>query len=91
MWLITTLLAAIAVTAIWLIAPKRYKLGFLSMMLWGASLMIFVDHLLGYEGGSFLEFETEGLITNGVVLGIVMLIPIFILWEITLLIPKLIN
>jgi hypothetical protein len=89
MWLITTLIAAIGVTALWFVAPKKYKLGFLSMMLWGASIMILIDHILGYEGGEFLELETEGLITNGVVLGIAMLIPIFIIWEIALLVPKL--
>lgn len=88
MWLITTLIAAISVTAVWYIAPKIYKLDLLSLMLWGASIMILVDHILGYEGGEFLELETEGLITNGILLGIVMLIPIFILWEVTLLVSK---
>ena len=81
MWLITTMVAAIGATAIWFAAPKKYKLGFLSMMLWGASIMIFVDHILGYEGGEFIEMTTEGMITNGTVLGIAMLIPIFIIWE----------
>jgi len=88
MWLVTTLIAAIAVTAIWYVKPKIYKLDFLSLMLWGTSIMILVDHILGYEGGAFLELETEGLITNGTLLGIVMLIPIFILWELVLIITK---
>ena len=85
MWLITTLIAAIVVTAAWYIAPRKYKLNFLSLMLWGSSLMILVDHIIGYEGGAFLELETEGLITNGTLLGIVMLIPILIFWEIVLI------
>ena len=85
MWLITTLIAAIVVTAAWYIAPRKYKLNFLSLMLWGSSLMILVDHILGYEGGAFLELETEGLITNGTLLGIAMLIPILIFWEIVLI------
>ena len=85
MWLITTLIAAIVVTAAWYIAPKKYKLNFLSLMLWGSSLMILVDHIIGYEGGAFLELETEGLITNGTLLGIAMLIPILIFWEIVLI------
>ncbi len=88
MWLITTLIAAIVVTAAWYIAPRKYKLNFLSLMLWGSSLMILVDHIIGYEGGAFLELETEGLITNGTLLGIVMLIPIFVLWEIILITSK---
>jgi len=88
MWLVTTLIAAIAVTVIWYVKPKIYKLDFLSLMLWGTSIMILVDHVLGYEGGAFIELETEGLITNGTLLGIVMLIPIFILWEIVLILTK---
>jgi len=88
MWLVTTLIAAIAVTAIWYIKPKIYKLDILSLMLWGTSIMILVDHILGYEGGEFLELETDGLITNGALLGIVMLIPIFVIWEIILIVSK---
>jgi len=88
MWLVTTIIAAIAVTAIWYIKPKIYKLDILSLMLWGTSIMILVDHILGYEGGTFIELETEGLITNGTLLGVVMLIPIFVLWEILLITSK---
>lgn len=88
MWLITTLIAAIVVTAIWYVKPKTYKLDILSLMLWGTSIMILVDHILGYQGGEFLELETDGFITSGTLLGIVMLIPILILWEILLIIAK---
>ncbi|MFA5771272.1 MAG: hypothetical protein WC974_00875 [Thermoplasmata archaeon] len=89
MWLITTLIAAIAVTAIWLFAPKKYQLTFLCVMLWGLAAMILVDHILGYEGGAFIEMETDGLIENGTVLGITMLIPVFVIWEISLFVSKL--
>ena len=88
MWLVTTLIAAIAVTAIWYVKPKIYKLDILSLMLWGTSIMILVDHIIGYEGGAFLELETEGLITNATILGIVMLMPILILWGIILITSK---
>lgn len=88
MWLITTFIAALFVTAMGFFAPKKYKLNLLSMMLWGATVMILVDHVLGYEGGEFFEMQTGGFITNGVVLGIVMLIPIFTIWEIMVLISK---
>ena len=88
MWLVTTLIAAIVVTAVWYVKPKIYKLDILSLMLWGTSIMILVDHIIGYEGGAFLELETEGLITSGTLLGIVMLIPIFVLWEILLITSK---
>jgi hypothetical protein len=88
MWLVTTLVAALFVTAVGFLAPKKYKLGALSMMLWGAAVMILIDHVLGYEGGEFVAMQTNGLITNGVVLGIAMLIPIFTIWEIMVLISK---
>ncbi|MBA3044048.1 hypothetical protein FP804_02800 [archaeon] len=88
MWLVVSLVAAISITALSFITPKKYNLGFLSLMLWGLSIMVLIDHVFGYEGGEFLEMETGGLITNGAVLGIVMLIPLFIIWEIALRIPK---
>jgi len=81
MWLITALLAAVGATAVWLATGGKHKLGFLSLMLWGASAMIMTDHILGYEGGEFIHMTTGGMITNGTVLGIAMLIPIFIIWE----------
>ena len=83
MWLITTLLAAMAVTLIWRFRPQaKLKLEYLSMMLGGLTLMILVDHILGYEGGAFLEMETEGLVSSGIVLGILMLIPVIAIWAI---------
>jgi hypothetical protein len=88
MWLVTTLIAAIAVTAIWYVKPKIYRLDILSLMLWGTSIMILVDHILGFDGGEFIQLETDGLITNGTLLGIVMLIPIFVLWEVILITSK---
>ncbi len=86
MWLITTMIAAIGATAVWFVAPKRLKLGFLSLMLWGASVMILVDHVMGYDGGEFIHMTTDGMVTSGTVLGIVMLIPIFIIWELYVII-----
>jgi len=91
MWLVVSLIAAIIVTIFWFEAPKKYRLNYLSLMLWGLSVMIFVDHILGYEGGAFLEMETDGLIPSGIVLGIAMLIPIFIVWEASIVISKLKN
>jgi len=89
MWLITSFIAAIAVTAVWIFAPKKYQFNFLGLMLWGLAIMVLVDHILGYQGGPFIEMETDGLITNATVLGITMLIPIFIIWEISLVHSKL--
>jgi hypothetical protein len=88
MWLITSFIVAIVITAVWIFAPKKYQLGFLGLMLWGLVIMVLVDHIMGYGGGAFIEMETTGLITNGTVLGITMLIPIFIVWEISLVYSK---
>jgi len=84
MWLIVTSLAAVITTAIWYIkAPEdKYKLGFLSLIFWGATLMWFVDHLMGYlmEGGAFLEVNL-----GATILGLVVIIVALIIWEIALL------
>jgi hypothetical protein len=88
MWLITSFITAIAVTAVWIFAPKKYQLGFLGLILWGLTIMILVDHIMGYQGGPFIETETNGLITNGTVLGIAMLIPIFVIWKISIMNSK---
>ncbi|MBU4346224.1 MAG: hypothetical protein KKH29_02730 [Candidatus Omnitrophica bacterium] len=89
MWLATTSIAAVGVTLTKFVLPKDYRLDFLALMLWGAAVMILIDHILGYEGGEFLEKITDGMIKNGVVLGIAMLLPVFIIWGISLLILNL--
>ena len=88
MWLVTTLVAAAIATAALYLIKRDYRLDLLSLMLWGTSIMILVDHILGYRGVAFFELETEGLITNATLLGIVMLIPIFIVWGIILILTK---
>ncbi|MEM2282126.1 MAG: hypothetical protein QXH26_01055 [Candidatus Hadarchaeales archaeon] len=82
MWLVTTALLAIAATAAKFALGGRYQLGFLSLMLWGATLMILVDHLIGWwkEGGEFLSVATEGWVESGALLGLLMFIPVLILW-----------
>lgn len=89
MWLATTSIAAAGATLGKFILPKEYKLGFLALMLWGAAAMILVDHILGYEGGSFVEWTTDGMIHNSAVLGIAMLVPVFMIWGGSLLITNL--
>jgi hypothetical protein len=91
MWLVTTSIAALAVTAVYLGSknPKKYKLDWLSLMLWGATIMILVDHLWEYDFASpFLELTTDGLIADGALLGISMLIPVFVVWEISVFVSK---
>ena len=84
MWIISTSLAAIVVTAIWYIKdPKgKYKLNTLSLMLWGATLMMFVDGMAGFIGeGNFLDLS---LTPN--MLALVLVIVALVAWEIVLLI-----
>jgi len=89
MWLVTTGVSAVSVTILNFFLPKKLKLGFLALMLWGSTIMILIDHLLGYEGGAFLEKTTDGLIKSGASLGLVMLIPVLAIWLISLLITNL--
>ena len=82
MWLVTTSIAAAGATMANAALPKKYNLSFLALMLWGAAIMILVDHILGYEGGAFLEKTTEGMITNSAMLGVVMMVPALMIWAI---------
>ena len=89
MWLVTTSIAAAGAIVARFVLPRNYKLGFLALMLWGAAAMILIDHILGYEGGAFLEKTTNGMIQNSAGLGIAMLVPVFVIWGISLLIANL--
>jgi len=87
MWLITTSLAAVITTAIWCIKDPqgKFKLGFLSLIFWGATLMIFVDHLVGYiiERGEFLEINLDALLV-----GLVLITAALVIWAIALLLKR---
>ena len=81
--------AAVITTALWYSRAENdiYMLKLLSLMLWGATIMVFMDHLVSYlvEGSEFLEMSP-----NALVLGFVMLLGALILWELVLIIkdPK---
>ncbi len=89
MWLIVIAFAAVVATALWYSKAEndKYMLKFLSLLLWGATIMVFVDHAIGYltEGSEFLDMSIDA-----VVLGFVMVLGALILWEIALLLkdPK---
>jgi predicted ABC-type exoprotein transport system permease subunit len=89
MWLIMTALAAVITTAIWYVkAPDdKYKLGLLSLIFWGATIMWLVDHVMAYitEGGEFFEINLDATL-----LGVTVIILALLVWEITLLVsdPK---
>jgi peptidoglycan biosynthesis protein MviN/MurJ (putative lipid II flippase) len=89
MWLIMTALAAVITTAIWYVkAPEdKYKLGLLSLIFWGATLMWLVDHVMAYitEGGEFFETSLDATL-----LGLSVIFLALFAWEIVLLVsdPK---
>jgi len=89
MWLVVSLAAALASTAAFLKMKKtreKFKLDFLSLMLWGTFIMVLVDHSIAFiEEGRFIEFTTDGLIESGTMLGIAMIIPLLAIWAIALL------
>jgi hypothetical protein len=84
MWLIMTALAAIITTAIWYIkAPEdKYKLGLLSLIFWGATIMWLVDHVIAYltGGGEFFEAGPDAAL-----LGISVIVLALFVWEAVLL------
>lgn len=84
MYLIFTAAAAIVSTIVWYakLPDTRYRLGFLSLMYWGATLMWTVDHVLAYiqEGGPV--FDTS---SGAFLLGIIVVMAGLIIWLVTLL------
>ena len=89
MWLIILAFAAAIVTPIWYSKAEedKYMLKLLCLILWGATIMVFVDHMIGYlmEGGEFFELSLDAT-----VLGFILLIAALVIWEIILLLkdPK---
>lgn len=89
MWLLVLAFSAAVSTAVWYSTAEhdRYMLKFLSLMLWGATIMVFVDHLMGYlmEGGEFLEISVDATL-----LGFTLLTAALIVWNVAILIkdPK---
>jgi peptidoglycan biosynthesis protein MviN/MurJ (putative lipid II flippase) len=88
-WLLMTALAAVITTAIWYFKTPddKYKLGLLSLIFWGATLMWLVDHVMAYvtEGGEFFEINLDATL-----LGVAVIILALFVWEIVLLVsdPK---
>jgi O-antigen/teichoic acid export membrane protein len=89
MWLIILAFATAIVTPIWYAKADedKYLLKLLCLILWGATIMVFVDHVMGFlmEGGEFLELTLEAT-----VLGFAMLTAALVMWEFTLVLkdPK---
>jgi hypothetical protein len=89
MWFIITALAAIVTSIIWYVKQpdEKYKLGLLSLMFWGATIMWFVDHVMAVaiEGGEFFEVNLDATM-----LGVSVILLALVVWLVILLIndPK---
>ncbi|MCR4923023.1 MAG: hypothetical protein K5931_03350 [Lachnospiraceae bacterium] len=88
MTLLITVFAAIIATVKWYTAKDdRLKLGSLCLMYWGASIMWFVDALVGYIelGASYFSPGIEDMINDGF-LGLSVVALGLIIWLVRLLV-----
>ncbi|MGA1822573.1 MAG: hypothetical protein ACMUIG_08595 [Thermoplasmatota archaeon] len=81
MWFITFLTAAVISTLVWYASDRArntYGIGILNLILWGTTILVFVDHVVGYlsEGGEFFEVSTDAFL-----LSVVLLSTAFLVWE----------
>ena len=85
MWLLILCYGAVFATILWYKNAENDQLLFkyLAMILWGASIMFFVDHVYGYltEGGEFLDISLDATI-----LGFALLLFSLLLWLLILLV-----
>jgi hypothetical protein len=88
LWLLVSLAAAIVSTLSYFAMDKRHRLGTLSAMFWGLTLMVLIDHVIGYDGGAFFQMDTPGMVGDGVVLGLLMLLPVVAIWASLLAIDR---
>ena len=93
MWLVALAMAAVTSTMLWYFKDDgRYRLDVLSLILWGSTIMVFVDHAMGYynevilaglEGGEFVEVSWQAFM-----LSILLVCVAIALWELYLIFRK---
>jgi hypothetical protein len=71
MWLIVLAFAATIATAIWYTQAEndKYLLKYLSLIFWGTTIMVLVDHVVPFimeGGGEFFEVSTEATVLSGI-------------------------
>ena len=63
MWLITSAIVAVIATMLWYLKDDgRYKLDVLSLIFWGTTIMVFVDHMMGYYNDVIVGGEEVGFV-----------------------------
>ena len=61
MWLVALALAAVISTMLWYFKDDgRYRLDMLSLIFWGSTIMVFIDHAMGYYNDVILAGLEEG-------------------------------
>ncbi|MEL9940577.1 MAG: hypothetical protein QW348_05895 [Ignisphaera sp.] len=79
MWLLILAYAAAISTMLWYSKAENdvYGYKYLAAILWGATIMVFIDHLYSYfsEGGEFMEISVDAA-----VLGFSMLLIAILIW-----------
>lgn len=93
MTLLITVLAAVISTVVWYLCEKRdeFKLGTLTLMYWGASIMWFVDFVFEYAElkADYFNQDFESIL-NDSLLGVTVVILGLVIWTVIVLIkdPK---
>lgn len=61
MWLVALALAAVISTMLWYFKDDgRYRLDMLSLIFWGSTIMVLIDHAMGYYNDVILAGLEEG-------------------------------
>ena len=94
MTLLITVFAAIVATVVWYFNDKRreYRLGFLALMYWGASIMWFVDAIAEYIelGAEYFTPATADMI-NDAFLGFSVIAFALVIWILSVIIKDPMN
>jgi len=91
MWLIILAIAAVTSTALWYFKDNgKYGLEILSLIFWGATVMVFVDHAMGIVEDALAGHEVEfrEVSPSAVLLGGFLVGMGVALWEVYLLLKK---
>ncbi len=73
MWLIILAFAAAIATALWYTQAEndKYLLKYLSLIFWGTTIMVLVDHVVPFimeGGGEFFDVSIEATVLSGIML-----------------------
>lgn len=83
MWLVILAFSAIISTALWYSTAEddKYMLRVLSLIFWGAAIMVFIDKVLGYlmRGEELIEMTLEAAALGFIAITVALLIWLIIL------------